>query len=135
MIIGVTGNKKEGKLKLLKYLENNDSFKYFDIDKIYEDILKKSIHDGERIANNPSLILKIKNIVDERINYIVDNVEENDILVLDYSLLENLFVFDRCDLLIRANFNGQQMAMNEVELLKKYEASIIASKYENNALC
>lgn len=41
MIIGITGNSKDGKLKLSKYLNENYSFKYVDVDKIFNDILNQ----------------------------------------------------------------------------------------------
>lgn len=43
MIIGITGNNENGKAKLSKYFTNNCSFKYFDIDSLIMNILKKVI--------------------------------------------------------------------------------------------
>ena len=41
MIIGVTGNSRDGKLKLSTYLGKNYSFKYVDVDEILDNILKQ----------------------------------------------------------------------------------------------
>ena len=43
MIIGVTGNSRDGKLKLSTYLGKNYSFKYVDVDEILDNILKQYI--------------------------------------------------------------------------------------------
>ena len=56
MIIGITGNSKDGKLKLSKYLSENYSFKYVDVDKIFDDILNQhNIKDNWQMKS--SLIL------------------------------------------------------------------------------
>ena len=52
MIIGITGNSKDGKLKLSKYLSENYSFKYVDVDKILDDILNRHTIANENIKNN-----------------------------------------------------------------------------------
>lgn len=86
MIIGITGNSKDGKLKLSKYLNENYSFKYVDVDKIFDDILNQhNIKDNWQMKS--SLILKIRNEIDEKLNSILDNMNENDVIALDYSLL------------------------------------------------
>lgn len=54
MIIGITGNSKDGKLKLSKYLNENYSFKYVDVDKIFDDILNQ-----HNIKDNWHIISKI----------------------------------------------------------------------------
>ena len=131
MIIGITGNSKDGKLKLSKYLSENYSFKYLDVDKIFDDILNQhNIKDNWQMKN--SLILKIRNEIDEKLNSILDNMNENDVIALDYSLLEDSYVFDRCDLLIKTNSNSNEIAENEIELLKKHRAGIISSEYESS---
>lgn len=79
MIIGITGNSKDGKLKLSKYLSENYSFKYLDVDKIFDDILNQhNIKDNWQMKN--SLILKIRNEIDEKLNSILDNMNENDVI-------------------------------------------------------
>lgn len=47
MIIGITGNNENGKAKLSKYFTSNCSFKYFDIDSLIMNILKKSYYREE----------------------------------------------------------------------------------------
>lgn len=131
MIIGITGNSKDGKLKLSKYLNENYSFKYVDVDKIFDDILNQhNIKDNWQMKS--SLILKIRNEIDEKLNSILDNMNENDVIALDYSLLEDSYVFDCCDLLIKTNSNSNEIAENEIELLKKHRAGIISSEYESS---
>lgn len=131
MIIGITGNSKDGKLKLSKYLSENYSFKYVDVDKIFNDILNQhNIKDNWQMKS--SLILKIRNEIDEKLNSILDNMNENDVIALDYSLLEDSYVFGRCDLLIKTNSTSNEIAENEIELFKKHRAGIISSEYENS---
>mgnify|MGYP004536373933 FL=1 len=136
MIIGVTGNSRDGKLKLSTYLGKNYSFKYVDGDKILDDILKQYIFINKCDKNNwqmkSSLILKIRNEIDEKLSSILNNMDENDIVVLDYSLLEDSYVFGRCDLLIKTNSNSKEIAESKIELLKKHRTSIISSEYENS---
>lgn len=64
-------------------------------------------------------ILKIRNEIDEKLNSIIDNINENDVIVLDYSLLEDYYIFERCDLLIKTDSNSKEIAIDEIELLKK----------------
>ena len=136
MIIGITGNNKDGKLKLSKYLSEFYSFKYVDVDKILDNILKQYIIANKNNKNNlqvkSSLIFKIRNEIDEKLNLMLNSMNESDVIVLDYSLLEDSYAFDRCDLLIKTNSNSKEIAENELELLKKYRASIISSKYESS---
>ena len=113
MIIGITGNSKDGKLKLSKYLSENYSFKYVDVDKMLDDILNQHIIENENIKDNwqmkSSLILKIRNEIDEKLNSIMDSMNENDIIALDYSLLEDSYVFDSCDVLYHQNMKVQDI--------------------------
>lgn len=136
MIIGVIGNEIDGKLKLSTYLSENYSFKYVDVDKIFDSILKRNIISDEKNKDSwktkRTLILKIKNEIDEKLNTILNNMSENDVIVLDYSLLEDSYVFERCDLLIKTNSSNKKMAQNEIELLKKHRVSTISSEYKKS---
>lgn len=59
-----------------------------------------------------SLIFKIRNEIDEKLNLMLNSMNESDVIVLDYSLLEDSYAFDRCDLLIKTNSNSKEIAEN-----------------------
>lgn len=136
MIIGISGNNKAGKLEISKYLEENYSFKYVDVDQILEDILKELILKDENVKNNwknnTALVLKIRNEIDERINLILDSLNEDETIVLDYSLLEDSYVFEKCDLLIKSISNNKELAISDVDLIKKHRVGAKSSEYMNS---
>lgn len=136
MIIGISGNNKAGKLEISKYLEENYSFKYVDVDQILEDILKELILKDENVKNNwknnTALVLKIRNEIDERINLILESLNEDETIVLDYSLLEDSYVFEKCDLLIKSSSNNKEFAISDVDLIKKHRVGAKSSEYMNS---
>lgn len=136
MIIGISENNKAGKLKISKYLEENYSFKYVDVDQILEDILKELILKDENVKNNwknnTALVLKIRNEIDERINLILESLNEDETIVLDYSLLEDSYVFEKCDLLIKSSSNNKEFAISDVDLIKKHRVGAKSSEYMNS---
>ena len=136
MIIGISGNNKAGKLEISKYLEENYSFKYVDVDQILEDVLKELILKDENVKNNwknnTALVLKIRNEIDERINLILESLNEDETIVLDYSLLEDSYVFEKCDLLIKSSSNNKEFAISDVDFIKKHRAGAKSSEYMNS---
>ena len=134
MIIGVTSNNKNGKYKLSKYINENYLFKYLDADLILEKILKSDSYSNELLRedwrNNISLMLKIRNELDEEISKEYEELDHiKEVLVIDYSLLEDSFIFDKCDLVIKSCFNGK--SKDNIEISKKDRMSSISSNYIN----
>lgn len=78
------------------------------------------------------LILKLRNEVDARINTIINSIQEDETIVLDYSMLEDSYIIEQCDLLIKMNFNNKKVATNDIEVLKKYRSGIVSSEYRNS---
>src|SRR5699024_66317 len=106
MIVGITGNGSKNKNVISKYLDGKYSFKYFDVDASLEKILKERYYSSEfsekNWKENESLLISIKNAVDEEIAKYLQTTSDTDIVVLDYSLLEDSIMFDRCDLIIKS---------------------------------
>ncbi len=124
MIIGITGNNKENKEKISRYLNNRYSFKYFDIDSIMEDIFSKSEFGGnfnkKLMEGNSSQILKFRNVVDEEIRKLIDGIQDNEVAIIDYSMLEDSFVFNNCDLIIRGISAINPTSNNDFDVYKKH---------------
>lgn len=134
MVIGITGDQEKEKLR--KFFSDNYSFKFVDVDEIFSDVLKNMLKENNDIKNNWKgnnlLILKLRNEVDARINTIINSIQEDETIVLDYSMLEDSYIIEQCDLLIKINFNNKKVATNDIELLKKYRSGIVSSEYRNS---
>ena len=134
MVIGITGDQEKEKLR--KIFSDNYSFKFIDVDEIFSDTLKNILKGNDDIKynwkGNNLLILKLRNEVDARINSIINSIQEKETIVLDYSMLEDSYIIEQCDLLIKMNFNNKKVATNDIELLKKYRSGIISSKYKSS---
>ena len=134
MVTGITGDQEKEKLR--KFFSDNYSFKFVDVDEIFSDVLKNMLKENNDIKNNWKgnnlLILKLRNEVDARINTIINSIQEDETIVLDYSMLEDSYIIEQCDLLIKINFNNKKVATNDIELLKKYRSGIVSSEYRNS---
>lgn len=134
MVIGITGDQEKEKLR--KIFSDNYSFKFIDVDEIFSDTLKNILKENDDIKynwkGNNLLILKLRNEVDARINSIINSIQEKETIVLDYSMLEDSYIIEQCDLLIKMDFNNKKVATNDIELLKKYRSGIISSKYKSS---
>ena len=107
MVIGIIGDQEKEKLR--KFFSDNYSFKFVDVDEILSDILKNMLKENDDIKINWKvnnlLIIKLRNKLDARINTIINSIQENETIVLDYSMLEDSYIIEQCDLLIKMNFN------------------------------
>lgn len=134
MVIGITGNSEKEKLE--KFFSDNYSFNYVDVDEIFSEILIKLFKNNENMKinwkSNTSLILKIRNEVDDRISAILNSIKDNENVILDYSMLEDSYIFERCDLLIKAHSDSKKIATDDIGLLKKHREGIISSDYKNS---
>lgn len=134
MVIGITGDQEKEKLR--KFFSDNYSFKFVDVDEIFSDVLKNMLKENDDIKynwkGNNLLILKLRNEIDARINALINSIQEDETIVLDYSMLEDSYIIEQCDLLIKMNFNNIKVATNDIELLKKYRSGIISSEYRNS---
>lgn len=126
MIIGISKNNKKGKEKIKNFLEGSYSFVYIDVDEILNDIIKQM--KGKFDVDNNYFI--IKNLVDKRINDIVNNLVDSNTIVIDYSLLEDLYIYDNCNLIFKIKDINNEVEENCLEKTKKYRDGIIDSKFE-----
>lgn len=135
MIIGITGNGKKNKNVISKYLDEKYSFKYFDVDTCLERILKEKYFfndfSGKNWKENESLLIEIKNVVDFEIAKYLETISDTDIVVLDYSILEDSIMFDRCDLVIKSQEIISRLD-DELSVLKAHRINSIASDYNSS---
>jgi len=134
MIIGITRNTQAGKEKIKDFLTSKYGFKYIDVDQILEEKIL-SLREGnefpENWRTNRNLLFQIRNSVDLEIQRIVES-SKDETIVLDYSLLENSYYFDNCDLVIKSNFNINKKASTSVDLYKKHQANSVSGDYSNS---
>ena len=134
MIIGITSNDSLSKINICNFFTEKYNFRYIDVDMIVENILKEKFFLNEfnlNWKNAPSLLLNIRNEIDKYINIIVEYYK-NEIIVLDYTLLEDTYIFDNCDVIIKNISNNNTKNNNEIEMLKNFRKSTIESKYDNS---
>ncbi len=136
MIIGIVGNSKTGKVKLSEYFKNNYSFKYFDVDELVSSILKENYYAEKLKAidwkNDIEFLLRLRNDIDERIRLILSNLNDNDIIVIDYSLLEDSYIFDKADVIMKVSDTAPQIVESEVGLMLKHRLNSLQGKYNNS---
>ena len=134
MIIGITRNNQSGKNKLSTYFPDKYGFKYIDVDQILEQKILELRVDNEFPENwrtNRTLLLQLRNSVDLEIQKIVEQ-SKDETIVLDYSLLENSYYFDNCDLIIKSSFNTSKEASTSVDLYKKHQANSVSGDYSDS---
>lgn len=129
MIIGITGKTASGKSTVSKFLSNKYNFKYIEVDKIVERIMSNGKIDkiranlsNEYQVNAKSNIdiadsffsynidsyimdLNFKKEIDNEILKEIKKYSEDEIIIIDWMMLEDSFVFSKCDLLIKTEIN------------------------------
>ena len=136
MIIGISGNNKIGKVKLSEYFKNNYSFKYFDVDELISNILKEKYY-AEKIKtsdwkNDIEFLLKLRNDIDERIRLALKNLNDNETIVVDYSLLEDSYIFDKADVIMKVSDITPQIIESEVGLLLKHRLNSLQGEHNSS---
>ena len=136
MIIGIVGNSETGKVKLSEYFKNNYSFNYFDVDELISNILKENYY-AEKLKTidwkkDIEFLLRLRNDIDERIRLTLSNLNDNDIIVVDYSLLEDSYIFDKADVIMKVSDIDSQFVESEVGLMLKYRLNSLQGEYNNS---
>lgn len=136
MIIGITGNEIIGKEKIYKFINENYFFNYINVDDILEKVILKNIYKNgikrDDWKNNQMLLLKIRNEVDEELWQIINNIGRDKTIVIDYSILEDSFIFNECDLIIKTQSNNVCIAENDIDLLRKYKLNSVSANYNKS---
>ena len=136
MIIGITGNNENGKAKLSKYFTNNCSFKYFDIDSLIMNILKKSYYREELKKDtwkkNTEFLLKLRNEIDDQIRQLLNILNENETVVIDYSILEDSYIFDEVDMLIKVNNVNNSNLDSDIKLMMKHRMNSLQGEHNDS---
>ena len=134
MIIGITGNYE--KEKIYSFMEKYYLFDYIDVDEILKKIVLKNIYKKgvkkDNWKNNQTLLLKIKNEIDQELWKRINGLGKEKTIVVDYSVLECSSIFDDCNLIIKVYSDNTYIATNEMELLKKYKKSSNESNYSKS---
>lgn len=99
MIIGISGINKENNSEVAKYFEENN-FKVIDVDLIYEKLMQKRESNGFDFFNDLDNNISILNSIDKELMKIISN---NNNLVIKFSKLESLTVFEYIDSVINVN--------------------------------
>ncbi len=124
MIIGITGSNNN---EVESYLYDKYSYKYLDVNEIIEKILSKQelkeFIENKSYKENITFFLKVRNKIDEEIKKAVDSIKEDETLVINYSLLEDSYMFPLCDLTI--NLKEKTNENSNLTLLKKYKGNKI----------
>lgn len=136
MIIGVTGNNEVG-MQISEYLNNKYSFRYLNVDQILKSILEQDDYyekfQSSDYETKVSNLIEVRNKVDDEVRRIIASLGENDVLVVNYSTLEDSYVFGQCDLVIKANSNNYASCLdNEMSVLQKYRINSLDSTYNES---
>lgn len=133
MKIGVTGNSELGKQKLSSFFENNYDCYYVDVDCLLKNILKKNKYVKEincgNWKKNPLLLLELRNEVDLKLKKILSKINDNQIVVIDYSLLEDSFIFDKVDFTLKVTGDVVSNTNDDFGLMVKHRANSMDSIY------
>lgn len=133
MIIGITGNNKQGKKLLSSALTKKYSFKYIDADEILDRILSKDEYQDKIKTSfwrqDTEFLLQIRNELDENLRRLVSTFSEEDTIVIDYSLLEDSYIFNNCNLVIRTTFNSSTQLDTDISTLRRHRSDSISSEY------
>ena len=100
MVIGISGINKENNSEVAKYFEENN-FKVIDVDLIYEKLMQKRESNGFDFFNDLDNNISILNSIDKELMKIISNNNNN--LVIKFSKLESLTVFEYIDSVINVN--------------------------------
>ncbi|MBR3661528.1 MAG: glycosyltransferase family 2 protein [Bacilli bacterium] len=129
MVIGIVGNTEKGKREIQEYLIEKYNVKYYDVDKILNMAFKEEDLNLNMVVNAYD-ICKLK----EKINQIIlekINIQENNIIVLDYQFLFDTVFGDICDVSFRVNNPVNETINLQLDLFKVYQKGVIESNYQN----
>lgn len=129
MIIGITGQAASGKTTISKFLKDKYNFKYIEVDKIVEKIMKQGginrikdyLYSEHQVdSNSPEEIgdsffsydinsyimdLNFKREIDNEILKEIRKYNKDDMVIVDWMMLEDSFIFNKCDLLIKTEID------------------------------
>ena len=134
MIIGISGS-KFGNAKIAKFLCKKYLFEYLDVDEILEEVINDKnfvIKLNENGILNDELFLNIKNEVDRRLLIKINNFSIDRPLVIGYSLLEDSFAFEKCNLIFKNDSISNITMGGKIEVIKKYRCDSIISYYNDS---
>ena len=131
MIIGIYNNSKKGKKEISNYFIDNYKARYIDIDELIENLLSKDEYSSKITDNNwredTSFLLKLKYDIDEEIRKIIASSNASDILVFDYSLLQDSYVVNICDVIIGVDGTEKLESKNSNDTMKMYRKGYLDS--------
>ena len=129
MIIGITGQTASGKTTVSNYLAQKYKFHYIEVDKIVERIMTKgrineikdSLEKNHQVyaksgyeigdsffsydINSYIMDLNFKREIDNEILKKIRKYPQEDVVIVDWMMLEDSFVFNKCDLLIKTELD------------------------------
>jgi len=147
MIIGITGKTASGKSTVSKYLKDKYSFKYIEVDKLVEKIMKHGSIEKikkylyiehqvdskscEEIADSffsydiDSYImdLNFKREIDNEILKEIRKYDKDDVIIIDWMMLEDSFIFNKCDLLIKTDIDYSLRKQRYIERGDNFDIS------------
>lgn len=131
MIIGISGTSQSHKSEVSKFISHKYGFQHIDGDKILQQILeqeqiKKELQ-KDNWRKNKFLLLKIKNQLDLRLLSIIEEIDSSKNIIIDYSLLEDSFIFEKCDALIKVSSNIKTKLENNLDILKNSRVSSLSN--------
>ena len=125
MIAGITGNTRNGKEKISIYLKSKYRIKYVDVDKLIEELLLKedTLKHLQNFAwqQDTSFNLKLRYQIDNVIKDVLENTLSDEILILDYSLLEDSYFIDKCNTIIKVKDYENIKFNQKVDFLKFFQ--------------
>lgn len=127
MIIGITGNSKAG-TEILKYLGEKYSFKQLNVDEILE---RNYLSDIDDCKTSSTSYMNIRNAIDEEIKSAIENLEDDDIFVINYSMLEDSYFFDKCNFVFKVDPSKSRSKSN-LDIIRKNRISNLASTYNES---
>ena len=133
MKIGITGNSEIGKQKISTFFENNYSFHYIDVDSILKDILRKAKFkrkiNGGNWKENLLLLLELRNEIDVQLKNKLSKIGDDETVVIDYTLLEDSFMFDKVDIVMKVTGDVVSNTNDDFGLMVKHRANGMDSVY------
>lgn len=139
MIIGITGQTASGKSTVSRFLRDKYNFKYIEVDKIVEKIMtqgginkvKDYLHQEHQVySKNPEEIgdsffsydinsyimdLNFKREIDNEILKEIRKYDKDDVIIVDWMMLEDSFIFSKCDLLIKTEIDYELRKRRYIE--------------------
>ena len=133
MKIGITGNSELGKQKLATFFENNYSFSYIDVDSMFKEIIKKhkymkKINSGDW-KKDPTLLIEVKNELEAKLKKRLSKIADDETVVIDYSLLEDTYMFDNVDVVLKVTGDVVSNTDDDIGLMIKHRANSMDGIY------